>query len=57
VWAGCDDVRPGGHADKPQSWADVLRPEFKGKVSMLDNLNNIQLAARVVTDAKIPHPV
>jgi spermidine/putrescine-binding protein len=45
---------PAAIPEKPQSWADVLKPEFKGKVSMLDNLNNIQLAARVVTDAKIP---
>ena len=38
----------------PDSWRDVLKPEFAGKVAMLDNLNNIQLAAKVVTDAKVP---
>jgi spermidine/putrescine-binding protein len=55
VWGGVPMMYdPAAIPEKPQSWADVLKPEFKGKVSMLDNLNNIQLAARVVTDAKIP---
>jgi len=55
VWGGVPMMYdPAAMPSKPQSWADVLKPEFKGKVSMLDNLNNIQLAARVVTDAKIP---
>ena len=40
----------------PDSWGAVFpgAPEYKGKVSMLDNLNNIQLAARVATSTKTP---
>jgi len=38
----------------PDSWKDILKPEYAGKIAIIDNLNNIQLAARVVTDAKIP---
>ena len=55
VWGGVPMMYdPAAIATAPESWSDVLKPEYKGKVSMLDNLNNIQLAARVVTDAKVP---
>lgn len=54
VWGGVPMMYDPGAIAEPQSWSDVLKPEYKGKVSMLDNLNNIQLAARVVTDAKVP---
>ena len=54
VWGGVPMMYDPAAISEPQSWSDVLKPEYKGKVSMLDNLNNIQLAARVVTDAKVP---
>lgn len=38
----------------PESWKDLLKPEYTGKVAMLDNLQDITLAARVVTDAEVP---
>jgi spermidine/putrescine-binding protein len=54
VWGGVPMMYDPGAIKEPKSWSDVLKSEYKGKVSMLDNLNNIQLAARVVTDAKVP---
>ena len=55
VWGGVPMMYdPAVATTAPTSWKDVLKPEFAGKVAMLDNLNNIQLAARVVTDAKVP---
>src|SRR5262245_40804765 len=54
VWGGVPMMYDPSAISEPKSWNDVLKPEYKGKVSMLDNLNNIQLAARVVTDAKVP---
>jgi spermidine/putrescine-binding protein len=38
----------------PESWKDLLKPEYTGKVAMLDNLQDITLAARIVTDAPVP---
>jgi spermidine/putrescine transport system substrate-binding protein len=54
VWGGVPMMYDPDAIPEPTSWADVLKPEYKGKVSMLDNLNNIQLAARVATDTKTP---
>lgn len=54
VWGGVPMMYDPEAMAEPTSWADVLKPEFKGKVSMLDNLNNIQLAARVATSTKTP---
>jgi len=55
VWGGVPMMYdPAVVKGVPESWRDVLKPEFAGKVAMLDNLNNIQLAARVVTDAEVP---
>jgi spermidine/putrescine transport system substrate-binding protein len=45
---------PAAIPEAPQSWRDLLKPEYTDKVAMLDNLNNIQLAAKVVTDAEVP---
>ena len=33
---------------KPESWYDVLKPEYKGKVGMTESLNNILLASVIV---------
>ena len=52
--AASHDVRSGGRHAGADVLEDVLKPEYDGKVAMLDNLNNIQLAASVVTDAKVP---
>jgi spermidine/putrescine transport system substrate-binding protein len=39
----------------PESWKDLLKPEFTGKVVMMDDpLGNMMLAALVATDAKSP---
>jgi spermidine/putrescine transport system substrate-binding protein len=55
VWGGVPMMYdPAAATTAPTSWKDVLKPEYAGKVAMLDNLNNIQLAARVATDAKVP---
>jgi putative spermidine/putrescine transport system substrate-binding protein/spermidine/putrescine transport system substrate-binding protein len=55
VWGGVPMMYdPAAVTEKPDSWNDVLKPEYAGKVVMLDNLNNIQLAARVATDTKTP---
>ena len=37
----------------PESWHDLFKPEYKGKVGMMDDpLGNIMLAARIATDAE-----
>ncbi len=39
----------------PAAWADLLKPEFKGKVGMMDDpVGNLMLAALLATDAEIP---
>ena len=49
VWGGvplmCD---PAVVKTKPDSWYDVLKPEYKGKVGMTESLNNILLASVIV---------
>jgi spermidine/putrescine-binding protein len=55
VWGGVPMMYdPAAIPTAPESWKDLLKPEYAGKVAMLDNLNNILLAAKVVTDAEIP---
>jgi spermidine/putrescine transport system substrate-binding protein len=55
VWGGVPMMYdPAAIPTAPESWKDLLKPEYKGKVAILDNLNNILLAAKVVTDAKVP---
>src|SRR5262249_3077803 len=37
----------------PEAWADLWKPEYKGKVGMMDDpLGNMMLAAMLATDAK-----
>jgi spermidine/putrescine transport system substrate-binding protein len=39
----------------PESWHDLFKPEYAGKVGMMDDpLGNMMLAAKLATDAKIP---
>jgi len=39
----------------PESWMDIFKPEYKGKVGMMDDpIGNQMLAAILSTDAKIP---
>ena len=39
--------------EPPGSWHDLFRPEYEGKVGLMDDpLGNIMLAARIVTDAE-----
>lgn len=39
----------------PESWMDVFKPEYKGKVGMMDDpIGNQMLAAILATDAKVP---
>jgi spermidine/putrescine transport system substrate-binding protein len=39
----------------PESWMDILKPEYKGKVGMADDpIGNQMLAAILATDAKVP---
>ena len=39
--------------EAPESWEDLFKPEYEGKVGLMDNaLGNIMLAARIVTDAE-----
>lgn len=39
----------------PESWKDILKPEYKGKVGMADDpIGNQMLAAILATDAKVP---
>ena len=39
----------------PTSWNDLLKPEYTGKVGMMDDpLGNMMLAALIATDAKVP---
>ena len=55
VWGGVPMMYdPAVIPTAPESWKDLLKPEYTGKVAMLDNLNNILLAAKVVTDAAVP---
>ena len=38
----------------PESWADLFKPEYAGKVGMMDDpLGNLMLAAVVATDAEV----
>ncbi len=38
--------------EAPESWEDLFKPEYEGKVGLMDDaLGNIMLAARIVTDA------
>lgn len=55
VWGGVPMMYdPAVITTAPDSWKDLLKPEYAGKIAMLDNLNNILLAAKVVTDAEVP---
>jgi spermidine/putrescine-binding protein len=37
----------------PEAWADLFKPEYKGKVGMMDDpLGNMMLAAHIATDAE-----
>jgi spermidine/putrescine transport system substrate-binding protein len=39
----------------PESWMDIFKPEYKGKVGMMDDpIGNQMLAAILVTDAEVP---
>jgi spermidine/putrescine-binding protein len=39
--------------EAPESWYELFKPEYTGKVGMLDDpLSNIMVAARITTDAK-----
>ncbi len=39
----------------PESWMDIFKPEYKGKVGMCDDpIGNQMLAAILATDAKVP---
>jgi spermidine/putrescine transport system substrate-binding protein len=39
----------------PESWMDVFKPEYKGKVGMMDDpIGNQMLAAILATDAEVP---
>jgi spermidine/putrescine-binding protein len=39
----------------PAAWADLWKPEYKGKVGMMDDpVGNMMLAALLATDAKMP---
>jgi len=41
--------------EAPKSWMDLLKPEYTGKVGMMDDpLGNMMLAALLATDAKVP---
>ena len=44
---------PAAIPEPPESWHDLFKPEYEGKVGIMDDpLGNIMLAARVVTDAE-----
>ena len=46
---------PALYPTPPASWLDLLKPEYTGKVGMMDDpLGNMMLAAIVATDAKVP---
>jgi spermidine/putrescine transport system substrate-binding protein len=46
---------PVAHPTPPAAWNDLLKPEFTGKVVMMDDpLGNMMLAALCATDAKSP---
>jgi spermidine/putrescine-binding protein len=39
----------------PGSWKDLLKPEFAGKIGMMDDpLGNVTLGALIATDAEVP---
>ena len=49
VWGGVPMMYdPAVVKTKPDSWYDVLKPEYKGKVGMTESLNNILLASVIV---------
>jgi spermidine/putrescine-binding protein len=49
VWGGVPMMYdPAVVKTKPDTWYDVLKPEFKGKVGMTESLNNILLASVIV---------
>ena len=42
-------------ATAPESWMDIFKPEYKGKVGMMDDpIGNQMLAAILATDAEVP---
>ena len=44
---------PAAIPEPPASWHDLFKPEYEGKVGIMDDpLGNIMLAARIVTDAE-----
>lgn len=44
---------PAAIPEPPVSWHDLFKPEYEGKVGIMDDpLGNIMLAARIVTDAE-----
>jgi spermidine/putrescine-binding protein len=44
---------PEATGGEPQSWMDLFKPEFEGKVAMMDDpLGNLMLAALIATDAE-----
>lgn len=46
---------PAVYPTPPASWLDLLKPEYTGKVGMMDDpLGNMMLAALVATDAEVP---
>jgi spermidine/putrescine-binding protein len=46
---------PAAITTAPESWMDVFKPEYKGKVGMMDDpIGNQMLAAILATDAEVP---
>ena len=46
---------PAVYPTPPEAWIDLLKPEYTGKVGMMDDpLGNMMLGARIATDAKLP---
>jgi spermidine/putrescine transport system substrate-binding protein len=46
---------PAVYPTPPEAWIDLLKPEYAGKVGMMDDpLGNMMLGARIATDAKLP---
>jgi spermidine/putrescine transport system substrate-binding protein len=46
---------PAAISKAPESWMDILKDEYKGKVGMMDDpIGNQMLAAILATDAKVP---
>lgn len=45
---------PAAVTEVPTSWNDLFKPEYKGKVGMMDDpLGNMMLAAHIATDAEV----